>query len=91
MHGKLKGDLIAGFLHRREHIPRWIEQLKVYCKIEKVINGTFNDHFDFLEHEGLIKIGEYAVLKDMFNQFDVTAIAVIDKASTEINRALQNS
>lgn len=56
-----------------------------------MIKGTFNDHFDFLEHEGLIKIGEYAVLKDMFEQFDVTAIAVIDRASKEINRVLQNS
>lgn len=91
MHGKLKGDLITGFLQRKEHIPRWIEQFKVHCKIEKVINGKINGHFDFLEQRGLLKIGDYKVLKKMFKQFDVTAFEVIDEASNEIQRALQNS
>lgn len=91
MHGKLKSDLISGYLQNEHNIIQWKEQFKVYCKIKKVKDGTIDGHFDFLEERGKIKIGDYEVLKNMFRHFDLTAIEEIDNASREIRRALQNN
>lgn len=91
MHAKFKGYLITGYLKREERFLLWKEQFKVYCKIDEVIDGTTGGHFDFLEKEGLIKIGEYAVLRAMFEHVDATAVEDIDKKSAEIKKALQNN
>lgn len=91
MHGNLKSDLITGFLEREDSRIKWKQQLRVYCHIEKVINGNIDGHFDFLEREKIIEIGNYEVLKTMFKYVDVTALKVIDNASKKINRALKNN
>lgn len=91
MHAKFKGELITGFLEEKDRFKLWKEQFKVYCNKRKVIDGPTDGHFDFLEKEGKIKIGDYAVLRDMFEFVDCTALDEIDKASADIKRALQNN
>lgn len=91
LHGKLKSDLITGFLQKKANVPKWREQFKLHCRIDEVVNGKIDGHFDFLESEGKIKIGDYDFLKRMFHYVDVTSEAVITEASTEINAALQNN
>lgn len=91
MHAKLKGDLITGFLQEGDRFSLWKEQFKVHCKIKKVRNGTTDGHFDFLEQQGLIGIGDYAVLRDIFKYVDVTAVEEIDRASAEMKETLQNN
>lgn len=91
MHGNLKSTLINGFLQREDSRIEWKEQFKVHCRLENVINGSIDGHFDFLERKNIIEIGNYEVLKTMFNYVDKTALDVIDNASKEINRALENN
>lgn len=91
MHAKLRGELITGFLQNKDSIHLWIEQFKVYSTNENVINGEIRGHFDFLESIGKLKIGDYDVLKTMFSHVDQRALGVIDDASREIKRALQNN
>lgn len=91
LHGKLKSDLITGFLQKKANVLKWKEQFKLYCRDDVVRNGEIDGHFDFLESEGKIKIGDYEFLKSMFRYVDVTSEEVITKASTEINAALQNN
>lgn len=91
LHGKLKSDLITGFLQKKSHILKWKHQFSVYCKDEEVLSGPIDGHFDFLEETGLIKIGKYDVLKDIFNWFNVKAIEEIDNASKEIEKALHDN
>lgn len=91
MHAKFKGDLITGFLEQKDRFKLWKEQFKVHCDTREVIDGPTDGHFDFLEKEGKLKIGDYAVLRDMFEYVDYTALDKIDKASADIKRALQNN
>lgn len=91
LHSKLKCDLITGFLQKKSHILKWKHQFSVYCKDEEVLSGPVDGHFDFLEETGLIKIGKYDVLKDIFNWFNVKAIEEIDNASKEIEKALHDN
>lgn len=91
MHGKLRGELITGFLQNRYSIQLWIEQFRVYSTNENVINGEISGHFDFLESIGKLKIGDYDVLKRMFRYVDFRALDVIEDASKEIKKALQNN
>lgn len=91
LHGKLKGDLITGYLQKKEHLSKWKEQFKIHTKIDTVINGPIDGHFDFLESTGKLRIGDYEVLKTMFKYVDVTALEVIDDASKNIKAALQNN
>lgn len=91
LHGKLKSDLITGYLQRREHLSRWNQQFRIHSKVDEVINGPIEGHFDFLESTGELKIGDYEVLKTMFKYVDVRAHEVIDNASKNIKAALQNN
>lgn len=91
LHGELKSELITGFLQRNELFIKWKEQFKVHCKIEKVINGPIDGHFDFLESKGKINIGDYDVLKTMFNYVDLRAHEVINDSLKKIKAALQNN
>lgn len=91
LHLKLKSDLITGYLQRREHLSRWKEQFRIHCHIDIVINGPIEGHFDFLESMGILRIGDYEVLKTMFKYVDGTAHYVIDDASKNIKAALQNN
>lgn len=91
MHAKFKGDLITGYLEEENRFKLWKEQFKVHCNNKKVIEGPTDGHFDFLEQEGLIDIGEYAVLRDMFELVDKKALRVIDKASADMKKAIQNN
>lgn len=91
MHAKLKFDLITGFLQEEDRFSLWKEQFRVYGSITKVINGTADGYFDLLEQEGLIDIGEYAVLRYMFEHVDKKALEVIDKASANMKKAIQNN
>lgn len=90
MHAKFKGDLITGFL-QGDRFSLWKEQFKVHCARTNVINGTTDGHFDFLEEKGLTNIGDYAVLRDMFEHVDKKALEVIDKASANMKKAIQNN
>lgn len=91
MHAKFKGNLITGYLEEEDRFKLWKEQFKVHCNKKKVIEGPTDGHFDFLEKEGKLKIGDYAVIREMFEHVDLTALDVIDKASADIPRPLQNN
>lgn len=91
MHAKFKGDLITGFLEEEDRFKLWKEQFKVHCNKKKVIEGPTDGHFDFLEKEGKLKIGDYAVIREMFEHVDKTALRVIDKASADMKKAIQNN
>lgn len=91
MHAKLKVDLITGFLQEEDRFSLWKEQFRVYGSITKVINGTADGYFDLLEEKGLIDIGDYAVLRKIFENVDKKALGVIDKASANMKKAIQNN
>lgn len=82
---------MTGFLQKKANVLKWKEQFKLYCRDDEVRNGEIDGHFDFLESDGKIKIGDYEFLKKMFRYVDVTSEEVITTASTEINAALQNN
>lgn len=91
LHSKLKGDLITGILQKQSHILEWRHQFSTYCKDSKVLSGSIEKDFDYLEEIGVLQIGRYDVLKNIFSLFDVTAVEVIDNASKEIEKALYDN
>lgn len=52
-----------------------------------MINDTADGYFDLLEEKGLIDIGDYAVLREIFEHVDKNALGVIDKASANMKKS----
>lgn len=56
-----------------------------------MIEGSIDGHFDYLEEIGKLRIGDYEILKEIFDEVNITAISHIDARSTKILEALQDN
>lgn len=53
-----------------------------------MIEGLIDGYFDFLEKEGKLKIGDYVVIRKMFEYVDLIVFDEIDKVLVDIKRLL---
>lgn len=56
-----------------------------------MLAGEIDGHFNHLEEQDHIQIGNYKVLKDIFRWFNVKAVKFIDDASDTIKKAQQGN
>eukprot|EP00105_Crassostrea_gigas_P028802 XP_011450560.1 PREDICTED: uncharacterized protein LOC105344478 [Crassostrea gigas] len=91
LHERLLCDLILRFIGTDAHILKWRHQFRIHCNDQKVIEGSIDGHFDYLEEIGKLKIGDYEILKEIFDQVNKQVSLFIDDKSTEIEEALQNN
>lgn len=56
-----------------------------------MIEGSIEGHFDYLEEIGTLRIGDYEILKEIFDMVNQQVSSFIDKRSQEIEEALQNN
>lgn len=73
------------FLSDETAVINWKKQFGLHCSNPKIVDERINDHFRYLEEKGLIRIGEYDVLRKIFRKFNVQAVDFIDSQSEKIN------
>lgn len=56
-----------------------------------MLEGSISGHFEFLEEKGKLGIGNYDILKDMFDSYNQRVRPFIDERSQEIKEALENN
>lgn len=91
MHEQLLSDLILKFIQTEAEILQWRNQFKVYSIDSNVVRGSISGHFEFLEERGMLTIGNYDILKKIFDSYNKTVGPFIDKRSQEIKEALENN
>lgn len=91
MHEQLLCDIILNFLQTEAHILQWRHHFKTYSNDRKVSDGSISGHFEYLEERGILTIGNYDILKRIFNRFNTRVEPFIDERLPEIEEALENN
>lgn len=91
LHEQLLSDLILKFIQTKAEILQWRHQFKVHSIDSNVVKGSISGHFEFLEERGMLQIGNYDILKKMFDSYNKTVGPFIDERSQEIEEALENN
>lgn len=87
LHRQLLALLKNGYLKKKSDITNWREQFTEHCGDPDIVEGDIDGHFDYLEKNGIIKLGKYDVLRKIFKTFNVIAVDHIDKTLVRINSA----
>lgn len=87
LHRQLLALLKNGYLKKKSDITNWREQFTEHCGDPDIVEGDIDGHFDYLEKNGIIKLGKYDVLRKIFKTFNVIAVDQIDKTLVRINSA----
>lgn len=91
MHEQLLSDLILKFIQTKAEILQWRNQFKVYSIDSNVVRGSISGHFEFLEEKGMLTVGNYDILKKIFDSYNRTVRPFINERSQEIEEALENN
>lgn len=73
------------------HILQWRRQFSIHSNDRNVLEGSISGHFEYLEERGILKIGNYDILKRIFNGFNRRVELFIDERLPEIEEALENN
>lgn len=88
LHDSLLAKLMTGYVGEdktSEMYRKWKLYFKKYCDSSTKKDYSIQDDFNFLEKRGLLRIGQYDVLEDIFNHVDTKAVFEIKLASQMIN------
>lgn len=91
MHEQLLCDIILKFLQTEAHILQWRRQFSIHSNDRNVLEGSISGHFEYLEERGILQIGNYDILKRIFNGFNKRVEPFIDERLPEIEEALENN
>ena len=74
----LLADLITGYFGNDgklcNNAVRWKMHFRRYCPHPTQFNCSILENFHYLEQKGLLRVGKYEVLKDLFRRVDTTAL-----------------
>lgn len=89
IHYRLLSDLITGYFGNGGKTVgnniRWKMHFRKYCRLPSQQDCNVLQNIVYLEQNGLIGIGNYSVLKNIFLYVDQRALHEIDDASKLIN------
>lgn len=88
LHDSLLAKLMTGYVGEdktSEMYRKWKLQFKRYRDSSAEENYSIQDDFNFLEKSGLLRVGQYDVLEDIFNHVDTKALFDIKLASQMID------
>lgn len=87
LHHTLLSDLITGYFGNDgklcNNTVRWKMHFRRYCPHPTQFNCSILENFHYLEQKGLLRVGKYDVLKDLFRRVDTTALRDI-KSTAEM-------
>lgn len=88
LHDSLLAKLMTGYVGEdktSEMYRKWKLHFKRYRDSSAEENYSIQDDFNFLEKSGLLRVGQYDVLEDIFNHVDTKALFDIKLASQMID------
>lgn len=89
IHNELLADLITGYFGKygktKGNVVRWKMHFRKYCPLPSQQECSVMENFDYLERSGLIAVGKYDVLENIFRFVDERALCNIKDASQMIN------
>lgn len=82
-------DLITGYFDKygkaKGNIVRWKMHFRKYCPLPSQQECSVMENFDYLERSGLLAVGKYDILENIFRFVDERALRNIKDASQIIN------
>lgn len=82
-------DLITGYFDKygkaKGNIVRWKMHFRKYCPLPSQQECSVMENFDYLERSGLLAVGKYDILENIFRFVDDRALRNIKDASQMIN------
>lgn len=82
-------DLITGYFDKygkaKGNIVRWKMHFRKYCPLPSQQECSVMENFDYLERSGLLAVGKYDILENIFRFVDDRALRNIRDASQMIN------
>lgn len=89
IHNRLLADLITGYFCKggrsKENFVRWKMHFRKYCPLPTQHNYSVLVNFDYLERNGLLAVGKYDILENIFRFVDERALHNIKDACQMIN------
>lgn len=89
IHNGLLADLITGYIGKygktKGNVVRWKMHFRKYCPLPSQQECSVMENFDYLERSGLIAVGKYDILENIFRFVDERALCNIKDASQMIN------
>lgn len=89
IHNELLADLITGYFGKygktKGNIVRWRMHFRKYCPLPSQQECSVIENFNYLERSGLIAVGKYDILENIFRFVDERALRNIKDASQMIN------
>ena len=95
IHRKLKDHLINGcFLENdrtSKNYVKWSIYFESYREEPNYTRGSVWDDFTYLESTGQLRVGQYDILKEIFQRIDVRAVEKITKEAEKIERIMSSN
>lgn len=89
IHNRLLADLITGYFGKdgrsKGNFVRWKMHFRKYCPLPTQQNCSVMENFDYLERNGLLSVGKYDILENIFRFVDERALHNIKDACQMIN------